>query len=106
MQKELESGNLYVVLVSLKCLKNWGFVPTKYNFFVWFFFLNTHVCKAPLYETSTYTYTSITNNNTNTYTSISNSHADWSEEEVGCQKRGSEDPVMNLKSTFLGKLSK
>ena len=98
MQKELESGNLYVVLVSLKFLKNWGFVPTKHIF--------CNVCKAPLYETSTYTYTSITNNNTNTYTSISNSHADWSEEEVGCQKRGSEDPVMNLKSTFFGKLSK
>ena len=87
MQKELESGNLYVVLVSLKCLKNWGFVPTKHkSFFVRFFSLN---------ETST-----------NTNTSISNSHADWGEEEVGRQKRGSEDPVMNLKSTFLGKLSK
>ena len=54
MQKELESGNLYVVLVSLKFLKNWGFVPTKDIF--------CNVCKAPLYETSTYTYTSITNN--------------------------------------------
>ena len=43
MQKELESGNLYVVLVSLKCLKNWGFVPTKHNFFLCDSFSKTHM---------------------------------------------------------------
>ena len=57
MQKELESGNLYVVLlVSLKCLKNWDFVPTqKQNNFLCDSYPKYTVCKAPLNQTSTNT---------------------------------------------------
>ena len=47
MQKELESGDLYVILVSLKCLKIGILSQQNTIFFVWFFFLNTYVCKAP-----------------------------------------------------------
>ena len=53
-------------------------------------FFHTHKYIAPLNQTST---TTLTND--------SNSHADWSKEKVGRQKRGGEDPVVNLNNDSL-----
>ena len=53
-------------------------------------FFHTLKYIAPLNQTST---TTLTND--------SNSHADWSKEKVGRQKRGGEDPVVNLNNDSL-----